>query len=78
MTAMVRLFLHLLAFFALGLTAACDRAPAPQPEAQGGPALWRVERGAFKGWLFGTIHVLPSGIAWDTPPIRNAMAQPTG
>ena len=49
MTAMVRLFLHLLAFFALGLTAACDRAPAPQPEAQGGPALWRVERGAFKG-----------------------------
>ena len=75
MTAMARLFLHLLAFFALGLTAACDRAPAPQSEAQGGPALWRVERGAFKGWLFGTIHVLPSGVAWDTPPIRNAMAQ---
>ena len=59
MTAMARFFLHLLAFFALGLTAACDRAPAPQPEAQGGPALWRVERGAFKGWLFGLslIHI---------------------
>ena len=29
----------------------------------------------MKGWLFGTIHVLPKGIAWETPAIRDAMAQ---
>ncbi|WP_298397122.1 TraB/GumN family protein [Sphingobium sp.] len=70
---MTRLMTRFLALFALVLVAACSKAPE-QPPAQGGPALWQVQRGAFKGWLFGTIHVLPKGVAWDTPAIREAMA----
>lgn len=51
---------------ALGL-AACQQEPArdwPAPS----PALWHVtgEDGA-EGWLFGTVHALPEGAAWDTP-----------
>lgn len=70
----MRLMTRFLAFFALTLIAACSKAPE-QPPAQGGPALWQVQRGELKGWLFGTIHVLPSGIAWDTPAIKDAMGQ---
>lgn len=70
---MMRPFLQLLALCVLTLVAACGR-DAPPPSVQGGPALWQVQRGDLKGWLFGTIHVLPKGIAWETPAIRNAMA----
>lgn len=66
---------RLLALFALLIVTACDKAPAPQPPSGGGPALWQVERGDMKGWLFGTIHVLPKGISWDTPAIRAAMGE---
>ncbi|MEA3388686.1 TraB/GumN family protein [Sphingobium sp. CCH11-B1] len=66
---------RLLALFALLIVTACDKAAAPQPPSGGGPALWQVERGDMKGWLFGTIHVLPKGIGWDTPAIRAAMGE---
>jgi uncharacterized protein YbaP (TraB family) len=72
MTAML---VRLLALCGLLLLAACDKAPAPQMPAQGGPALWQVQRGGMKGWLFGTIHVLPKGVAWETPAIRDAMGK---
>jgi uncharacterized protein YbaP (TraB family) len=70
----MRLMMRFLGLFALTLIAACGKAPEPPP-AQGGPALWQVQRGELKGWLFGTIHVLPSGVAWNTPAIRQAMEQ---
>jgi uncharacterized protein YbaP (TraB family) len=72
MTAMLTRWLALLGLL---LVTACDKAPAPQPPAQGGPALWQVQRRDMKGWLFGTIHVLPGGVKWETPAIREAMAQ---
>lgn len=71
----MRLFTHFLALCALTLVAACGSDPAPAPVARGGPALWQVERGDMKGWLFGTIHVLPKGVAWETPAISEAMAK---
>ena len=56
------------------LLAACgDQPPAP-PEGSG-PALWRVEGKGIDGWLFGTIHVLPGNVKWQTGPIRDAMAR---
>ncbi|WP_445326811.1 TraB/GumN family protein [Sphingobium sp. AN558] len=67
---------RLLALLALTALAACgSEAPAPAPSSQSGPALWRVQKGALDGWLFGTIHVLPKGIAWETPAIGRAMSQ---
>ena len=72
----MRRFTHFLALCALTLVAACGQDGSPKPEAaQGGPALWQVSRGPMKGWLFGTIHVLPKGVAWETPTISEAMAQ---
>ena len=66
---------RLLALFALLFVVACDKAPAPQPPVGSGPALWEVERGGMKGWLFGTIHVLPKDVMWETPAITGAMGR---
>ncbi|WP_022684001.1 TraB/GumN family protein [Sphingobium bisphenolivorans] len=63
-----------LALLALAALSACgDRPPAPPPD--GGPALWRVRGEGLDGWLFGTIHVLPHGVEWQTGAIRDAMNQ---
>lgn len=64
---------RLLALLALTLVAACGQDSKPAAKVEGGPALWQVQRGGFSGWLFGTIHVLPKGVAWETPAIRQAM-----
>lgn len=64
---------RLLTLLALTLVAACGQDSKPVAKVEGGPALWQVQRGAFNGWLFGTIHVLPKGVAWETPAIRDAM-----
>lgn len=70
---MMRIATRLLALFALTLVAACGQDSKPAAKVDGGPALWQVQRGELNGWLFGTIHVLPKGVAWDTPAIRQAM-----
>ncbi|MDO7835169.1 TraB/GumN family protein [Sphingobium sp. HBC34] len=69
----MRKITRFLALLTITIAAACSKAPEAPP-AQSGPALWQVQRGAMKGWLFGTIHVLPKGVAWDTPALRQAMA----
>lgn len=71
---MMPFVIRLLALFALTLIAACGQEPAPAPKVQSGPALWQVQRGELNGWLFGTIHVLPKGIKWETPTIRESIA----
>lgn len=68
----MRLVTRFVALFAITLAASCSKAPAPPP-IEGGPALWQVQRGALKGWLFGTIHVLPHDVAWETQAIKDAM-----
>lgn len=71
----MKAFVRFVALGFLALTAACGKAPVPQTPEGKGPALWTVSRGDLNGWLFGTIHVLPKGVAWQTPTIRKAMEQ---
>ncbi|SCW92040.1 hypothetical protein SAMN02927924_04112 [Sphingobium faniae] len=61
-----------LAFFALAFVAACGpEASAPEQ----GPAIWRVQRGELDGWIFGTIHVLPKGVAWQTRAMKGIIGE---
>jgi uncharacterized protein YbaP (TraB family) len=66
--------LRLLALAGALVLAACG-APAREWPAPA-PALWEVtgEHGEH-GWLFGTIHALPDGVAWRTPTFERAFAQ---
>ena len=38
------------------------------------PALWRVHSGTSTVYLFGSLHILPSGYHWTTPEIEQAMS----
>ncbi len=68
---MIRTCLLLLTSLAL---AACSSEPArdwPAPS----PALWEVTgANGQRGWLFGTVHALPDGVAWRTPVLEQALA----
>ena len=56
---------------ALLALAACKAAPEPQHH----PALWQVTGpDGEAGYLFGTVHALPDGLAWKTPAIDRAIA----
>lgn len=48
-------------------------AAAPTPEIVH-PALWKVSDEDTTIWLFGTIHVLPQAVTWDTGPVAKALA----
>ncbi|MBO9579422.1 MAG: TraB/GumN family protein [Sphingobium sp.] len=39
------------------------------------PALWRISQGDRHGWLFGTIHAVPSGARWLSPEIEKAAGE---
>lgn len=59
----------------LGLAAlalsACGQTPLP-----GKPALWRIDGPhGERGWLFGTIHMLPRPVDWRTPQVSAALDQ---
>ncbi len=58
---------------ALLLLTACRAEPSLREDRQG-PALWKVQRGETTAYVFGTIHVLPKGVAWETQGMRDAMA----
>ena len=60
---------------AVALLAACGSDPVAPPQTKEGPALWQVKRGALDGWLFGTIHVLPPKMNWQSERITQAMAE---
>lgn len=53
------------------LLAACG-ADRPLRTEKSAPALWIVEKGDLRAHIFGTIHVLPAGVAWETPTLRKA------
>ena len=62
---------RLLAVLVTLALAACK--PAPEPKHH--PALWQVTGpGGEAGYLFGTVHALPDGLAWKTAAIDQAIA----
>jgi uncharacterized protein YbaP (TraB family) len=52
------------------LLGGCERAP----DVTARPALWRVADRDTTIWLFGSIHALPPGVAWQTPAVAQAVA----
>ncbi len=67
-----RLLLLVLALVAPALAlAAAPKAP-PKPEV---PALWEVQMGKSRAYLFGTVHSLPRGVDWFRPHIVRALDQ---
>lgn len=60
---------------ALALAACSDDEPTqdwPAPS----PALWHVTGpDGAEGWLFGTVHALPEGAAWETPLVDQALGK---
>ncbi len=70
-----RLAFPLAALLAL---AACGKAdPPPGFEGRPSPALFEVSSpdGAVEGWMFGTIHSLPDGVAWETEALEGVLAR---
>ncbi|MBY0521095.1 MAG: TraB/GumN family protein, partial [Sphingomonas sp.] len=58
------------ALAALALAAGCARAPTIEAK----PALFVVRDADTTIWLFGTIHLLPQGVAWRTQATEQAIA----
>ncbi|RXZ66174.1 TraB/GumN family protein [Pelagerythrobacter rhizovicinus] len=58
--------------------AACGTAdPPPGFDGPPSPALFEISSpdGAVEGWMFGTIHSLPDGVAWQTEALDGALAR---
>jgi uncharacterized protein len=62
-------WLSLAAFFLAG----CERKQQPVEDISPAPALWSIEKDGHKGWLFGTVHLLPDGQEWESPAVANAI-----
>ncbi|WP_374387241.1 TraB/GumN family protein [Sandaracinobacter sp.] len=54
--------------------AQAQKAPPPKPEV---PALWQLELGKSRAYLFGTVHALPRGVDWFRPHVVSALDQST-
>jgi uncharacterized protein YbaP (TraB family) len=55
------------------LLAACGP-ERPVRDEKHGPALWKIEKDGLSAHVFGTIHVLPRDVAWETEAMRSVMA----
>lgn len=62
---------------ALLLLNACS-GERPSKDGQGRPALWKIENKGQQAFVFGTIHVLPKDVDWQTPVLERAMAESDG
>ena len=64
-----------LALAALLALAGCKGDPPAEFAGPPSPALFEVSSpgGAVEGWLFGTIHALPDGVAWRTEALTSAI-----
>jgi uncharacterized protein YbaP (TraB family) len=48
-------------------------AEAPQPVIHATPAMWTVHGPRGTAYLFGSVHVLPKNVEWQTQAIKNAI-----
>src|SRR3546814_14855511 len=71
--AMRAYLLLCLGLVALILSGCGEEKRAGADSASPSPALWLIEKGGHKGWLFGTVHMLPQGLVWETPAITKAI-----
>ena len=65
---------HLLSALGLAVLAGSAALSAAPAEARGRPALWQLSDRDTKIYLFGTIHLLPSGEQWRTRKFDKAIA----
>src|SRR3546814_6077334 len=71
--AMLAYLLLFLGLVALILSGCGEEKRAGADSASPAPALWLIEKCGHKGWLFGTVHMLPQGLVWETPAITKAI-----
>lgn len=62
------------AFLALACLACSPASDTPPGTTNGGPALWRIRDADSEIWLFGSVHVLPPELEWQSPAVRAAFA----
>lgn len=77
---MMRRFLTGIGALAAFLLAACGKAEeaVPVPAAYSGPpkpALWKIADADTTIYLFGTMHLLPPGLDWETPAFKQAFTE---
>lgn len=46
-----------------------------QPSTIATPSLWHIKGEAGEVYLFGSVHVLPPGLSWQSPAIRRGLAR---
>lgn len=61
--------------FALLFAAFAWPALAEPAAKETGPAMWVVSDDDTRIYLFGTVHLLPKGVTWETAAFRKAMAE---
>lgn len=73
----LRTLLGVLLLAALTGCFAADDEPNHEPEPGTGPLLYEIVSadGATEGWMLGTIHLLPDGVAWRTEAIDEVVDQ---
>ena len=66
------------ALFSANPAYACDicggEAEAVATETSGGPALWKVADEDTTIYMFGTVHMLPDDVDWNSGVVNNALA----
>lgn len=65
--------------FAVALFATLSAAPALAAPAakETGPAMWIISDADTKIYLFGTFHILPKDVKWQTEAVKNAITEAT-
>lgn len=72
---LLRLPFLILSLSLLLLGSCSQERSSPSTDHDNAPALWRIERDGQSAWVFGTIHLMPRKVTWETPVLTKAVAQ---